>query len=187
MPPTWGDIMAVPRLCLVPRRHPLAACLAVALACAPGAGAAGFDASASDPLHRLRAELERTTRHHVAVASLAPAGTPHALHVANCDDSGPGSLRDAIAVAGDFDVIDLTHLACSRITLTSGELVSTPSRLSLLGPGAGALTIDAAGASRVLSHTGNLGLRVSGLTITGGATDGIGGCIATASAVGLYD
>jgi hypothetical protein len=178
--------MAGLRIRCAPRPHPLAVCLAAALCSAP-AGAARFDPSMFDALHRARAELERTTGRHVDIVSLAPSGTPNAQHVANCNDSGPGSLRGAIAAAGDFDVIDLTHLACSRITLTSGELVSTQSRLSLLGPGAAALTIDAGGASRVFSHTGTIGLRIAGLTIIGGATDGAGGCIRTASTIGLYD
>ena len=178
--------MAAIRLRFSTRLHPLTACLAAALAAAP-AEAARFDAGVTDAIHRARAELERTTGHHLDIVSLAPDGTPNALHVANCNDSGAGSLREAIAAAGDFDVIDLTHLACSRITLTSGELAATQSRLTLLGPGAGALTIDAGGASRVLSHSGNLGLRITGLTIVGGATDGDGGCIRTTGAIGLYD
>lgn len=168
------------------RARPLAACLAAALAGSP-VEAAPIDAGATDAIHRSIAALERTTGRRLAIVSLAPAGTPNALHVANCNDAGAGSLRDAIAVAGDLDVIDLTHLACSRITLTSGELVATQSRLSLLGPGANGLAIDAVGASRVISHTGNLGLRITGVTITGGAADGAGGCIETAAAIGLYD
>jgi hypothetical protein len=34
--------------------------------------------------------------------------------VANCDDAGPGSLRDTINIAGSGDVIDLTQLTAAR-------------------------------------------------------------------------
>ena len=45
------------------------------------------------------------------------------ITVTNCDDSGPGSLRDALNGASDGDIIDLTQLACSTISLTTGALI----------------------------------------------------------------
>ena len=59
------------------------------------------------------------------LASLSiPAGTAAAATrtVSNCNDSGAGSLRNAIAGALSGDTIDLSRLGCSRITLTSGEI-----------------------------------------------------------------
>ena len=47
------------------------------------------------------------------------AGVRGALAVSNCNDAGPGSLRAAAEAALSGDVIDLTALACSTITLTS--------------------------------------------------------------------
>lgn len=40
------------------------------------------------------------------------------LVVSNCDDSGYGSLRNAVANANDGDIIDLSNLSCSKITLS---------------------------------------------------------------------
>ena len=48
--------------------------------------------------------------------------TPASIVVTNCDDSGPGSLRDAVAGAASGDTIDLSQLTCSTITLTSGAI-----------------------------------------------------------------
>src|SRR6185312_8402776 len=45
------------------------------------------------------------------------------ITVSNCDDDGPGSLRDAIDGADSGDTIDLTPLACSTITLSSGGIM----------------------------------------------------------------
>lgn len=58
------------------------------------------------------------------------------------------------------------------ITLTQGELVVTGS-LELLGPGVDLLTISGNNASRILRATGgNNGVRITDLTITGGAAGG---------------
>jgi hypothetical protein len=54
------------------------------------------------------------------------------LTVVNLDDSGPGSLRQAIADATPGDTIDFA--VTGTITLTSGELVIT-NDLTISGPG----------------------------------------------------
>lgn len=104
--------------------------------------------------------------------------------VINCDDSGPGSLREAVANAVNGGVIDLTQLACSEITLFSGKIsVTTASDLTLLGPGTGPgashhLTIYG-WYDRILDH-GTGTLIVSGLELTYGHYQGVlarGGCI----------
>lgn len=51
--------------------------------------------------------------------------------VVNCDDSGPGSLRDAVASAASGDVIDLSALTCGTITLTSGAITTDLEQLGL--------------------------------------------------------
>ena len=109
-------------------------------------------------------------------ASPLPARAGDTLVVQNCNDSGPGSLRQALLDAGGGELVDLRELDCPLITLSSGELVSVGVRL--VGPGQEALAIDAAGSSRVLRHTGGTELFIEDLTLRGGAThDGIGGCI----------
>ena len=103
--------------------------------------------------------------------------------VSNCDDSGPGSLRDVVGSAVSGDIIDLTQLACSEITLISGKVAITVPDLMLLGPGVGAganhhLAING-WYDRVLDHgTGTLIL--SGLKLAYGHYQGDlarGGCI----------
>jgi len=74
------------------------------------------------------------------------------IPVTNCNDSGPGSLRAAVAVALKADTVDLRALRCNRITLTSGPIESFRKNLRLFGPGYARLTIDGNGASSVLRH-----------------------------------
>lgn len=109
------------------------------------------------------------------------AGTT--IVVSNCDDAGPGSLREAIAMAANGDTVDLTQLTCSTITLATGALVVTVDSISLLGPNASSLTISADGGSRVLSHTGDGLLSISGMTIAHGKEISkifsTGGCISS--------
>ena len=102
-----------------------------------------------------------------------PAST---LFVTNCDDDGPGSLRDVLAQASRFDTIDLYGLSCSLITLTTGELSTDLDDVTL----AGNVTISAGGASRVLSHLGTGTLGLFGLEFSDGqviANPANGGCI----------
>jgi len=128
-----------------------------------------------------------------AVASDAaprfPTPPRGAVAVTNCDDAGPGSLRDAIAIAASGDTIDLTQLACSTITLTSGALGVAQDDLTLTGPGAALLAIDGGGNSAVVRHGGAGTLRFEGLTLTHGYFAqyyGHGGCVFSPANVALY-
>ncbi|MEP6483972.1 MAG: choice-of-anchor Q domain-containing protein [Rudaea sp.] len=102
--------------------------------------------------------------------------------ITTCADAGAGSLRDAITNAVDNETIDLSHLQCSPITLTTGELASpvAASYLHIVGPAAG-ITIDAANHSRVLEHTGVGTLYLDNVTLTRGLAGGAqgGGCLLT--------
>ncbi|HKE48577.1 MAG TPA: choice-of-anchor Q domain-containing protein [Rhodanobacteraceae bacterium] len=113
--------------------------------------------------------------------ALHPVASIAAPPVVNCADDGPGSLRDAVAQANGGDTLDLTTLQCSTITLTSGEIDILQHDLTLQGPGPGALTISAGGASRVLKHGGSGQLSLRGLTIADGRYESgfvaRGGCI----------
>lgn len=135
-------------------------------------------------LTQVMAELATNAR---ANAPTPPHRVAAVLPVSSCDDSGPGSLRDTVAAAGTGDVIDLNALSCSTITLTTGAISTALDDLTILGPGAANLTIDAGNKSGVLSHYGSGTLAVDGVTIQHGYIEGYayhgGGCILSAGNV----
>jgi hypothetical protein len=92
--------------------------------------------------------------------------------VTNTNDSGPGSLRDALAAAIDGDMIDATGIS-GTILLTSGELQITHA-VTISGPGAGSLAIDGNGTFRVFDNLTS-GVSISGFTITNGSVPGSNG------------
>jgi hypothetical protein len=102
------------------------------------------------------------------------------LSVTTLDDSGPGSLRQAIADAAAGDTI--TFGVYGTVTLTSGALTINKN-LSIEGPGPQQLKISGNNASRVfVILSGNVTL--AGMTISDGLADanspivpGIGGAI----------
>jgi len=124
---------------------------------------------------RVRAEQQE--------GSIATASTPGrggTVAVTNCDDSGAGSLRDAIAQAADGDTIDLTQLTCGTITLTSGALTVAQDSLSLAGPGAGRLSISGNDLQPVFLHSGNGTFSIADVDISHGLnrqSTAFGGCI----------
>jgi hypothetical protein len=110
------------------------------------------------------------------------------IAVENCNDGGPGSLRDVLASAVDGDIVDMRSLVCSFITLRSGELTTTAPTLQIYGANQ---TISAGGRSRVISHDADGTLVLSHLTITRGTVQGTasevtyGACIRSAGDVWL--
>ncbi|MEH2084588.1 MAG: choice-of-anchor Q domain-containing protein [Nostoc sp.] len=105
--------------------------------------------------------------------------------VTNINDSGEGSLRQAIENANifagsntvDFDTTE-TFATAQTITLTSGQLRITDD-VTISGTGAEQLTVSGNNASRVLSISGRgTDTRIDGLTIANGnAGTGDGGGI----------
>jgi len=91
--------------------------------------------------------------------------------VTNTNDSGPGSLRDALAAANDGDTIDATGVS-GTILLTSGELEITHS-VTLNGPGAGTLAVNGNATFRDFENFAQ-DVTISGFTITNGVS-GVGG------------
>jgi hypothetical protein len=90
-------------------------------------------------------------------------------------DSGPGSLRAAIADAqgGDQIVFD-PSLYGQTITLTSGQLAVSKT-LDIEGPGADQLAVSGNHQSRVFAISGGVTVTVAGLTITDGQAAGAPG------------
>lgn len=108
--------------------------------------------------------------------ALAAASTAHSatFTVDSLADSGNGSLRDAIARANasaEPDVIQFDPGLQGTIDLTGGELVVGGS-VSIVGPGADRLTLDANGRSRVFRLDNpaaeTRSWAISGLTVTRG-------------------
>lgn len=96
------------------------------------------------------------------------------IMVTNTNDSGPGSLRQALADANDGDTIDATGVS-GTILLTSGELQILTDGVTINGPGAGTLAVNGNGSSRVFENFALGYITISGLTITNGRSDGGGG------------
>ena len=69
------------------------------------------------------------------------------ITVTNTNDSGAGSLRQALADANDGDTIEFG--VTGIITLTTGELLVNKS-ITVNGPGSGNLSIDGNRTTRVL-------------------------------------
>jgi hypothetical protein len=85
------------------------------------------------------------------------------ITVTNTNDSGPGSLRQALADANDGDTINFT--VTGTIGLTSGELL-VDKRVTISGPGVTNLEISS-NASRIFEIASGENVRISGLMITG--------------------
>lgn len=113
-------------------------------------------------------------------ATLAVAAPTHPAAtqvVSHClDDGSAGSLRSVIAAAANGDLIDLSALTCSTISLAQGQLVSNVNSLTLRGP-ATPLTIDAHGASGMFAHYGSDTLRFEHLSLVNGTYAGGGACV----------
>ncbi|MFZ0917151.1 MAG: hypothetical protein WAN04_09690, partial [Candidatus Udaeobacter sp.] len=98
------------------------------------------------------------------------------IPVTNTNDSGPGSLRQALVNAKDGDTIDATGVS-GTITLTSGQLLVDKS-VTINGAGADVLALDGNAISRVFETvTGAKTVSISGLTIRNGQLSQGGGIL----------
>jgi hypothetical protein len=90
------------------------------------------------------------------------------IAVTNNADSGAGSFRQAIADAQENDTITFDPDVRGTIALMNGELLISKA-LTIQGPGANLLTIDAGNASRVLrTDAHGRAISIFGLTFTRG-------------------
>ena len=145
-----------------------------------------FSHSASTDRSRSRAGCGRfrrdRTRFTPAADFLEVRALLSTLVVTNTDDSGPGSLRNAITDAPSGSTIQFANsLKGGTITLTSG-VVSINQNLNIDGPGAGKLAVSGGGESQVFDIGSGALVTISGLTITDGlsAVTGVGGGIVNA-------
>ena len=177
------------------RPTPLAGCLAVAFALASGIGSTaslGSQAIAQPTLpagfhpgfRRGHPAAERPGAAHARMLPTRPQrdGPASTRTVTTCaDDGSAGSLRSVMGSADDGDVIDMSQLACSTITLAGGAIDFDVDNLTLQGPGQNALTIDGNDAGRVFTIYSSSGtISINDLTIAHGFKGGAyatGGCI----------
>ena len=81
----------------------------------------------------------------VTIAAI-PAGATTPV-VSNCNDAGPGSLRQAVLDAKSGKTI-VFSTSCTLIALTSGQ-IRIRNSLTIQGPGLGALAVSGSNQSRV--------------------------------------
>jgi len=123
----------------------------------------------------------------VLSAPLAMAATTWTVDT--CDEASAGSgttgtLRYAAANAVSGDIIDMTALACSTITLSSGAVAFAQDDITVNGPGKDALTINGSD-DRVFRHAGHGALSLNDLTVADGyvhpslGQEANGGCISS--------
>ena len=97
--------------------------------------------------------------------------------VTNTNDSGAGSLRQAIIDANGNAEADVINLPAGTYTLSSGELDIT-SEVTITGAGAGTTIIDGDAADRVFNlQNSAANLTLTDLTVRNGSNSGNGGGI----------
>ncbi len=101
------------------------------------------------------------------------------LHVTNTNDSGAGSLRQAILDANaspaddeiDFQIPGCVAATPCTITLTSGELaIANNGLLTITGPGSNVVSVSGNNQSRVFNISAGSIVNISGITIKNGKT-----------------
>jgi len=96
------------------------------------------------------------------VCAVATSAYPNIITVTNTNDSGPGSLRQALSVAHNGDRI--TFAVSGTIALTSGGLQVTKN-VTISGPGSNQLSIDGNQALFVFGVFPERSASISGLSI----------------------
>ena len=137
-----------------------------------------------------------------ACLATALALAPPSLHatnlpVANCNDSGGGSLRAVVGSAAETDTVDMSELVCGTISVRTGAIHITQNNLILKGPATGQLPVTGVynGVTmndRIFNHTGTGTLEIDHLAVQNGhlvssTADVSGGCIFSSGSLVLND
>ena len=139
--------------------------------------------------------MGRATRFAIGLLLYAVALPTHAatITVTNTNDSGPGSLRQALVVAHNGDRITFTVSGVIRLT-SDGLVVAR--NVTISGPGANQLSIDANHATFVVGVIPRKTVSISGLSIINGqygiwnqqGTLSVSNCVLSGnSSAGLYN
>lgn len=143
--------------------------------------------------YRIRLRLPRLAATLFILAGLLvafPATTSAAtFEVTNLNDSGTGSLRQAVLDAngaGGADIITFQDGLTGTITLTTGVLALT-GEVDIQGPGKDVITVSGNSTSRVFHVEVGATATISGLTITAGSTTQFGGGVYSQGAVTIND
>ncbi len=110
--------------------------------------------------------------------------------VVNTNDSGAGSLRQAIADVCAGGVVDfapvLTAGGATTITLTSGQALTLTRDVTIVGPGTGLLAVSGNNATRVFVVSSGVSATIDGLTVRNGRSiSTVGGGIYNAGTLTL--
>ena len=95
--------------------------------------------------------------------------------VTNTDDSGAGSLRQALADACAGATVNFNLTYPATITLTSGQALTLTRDMTIAGPGAAKLAISGGGATRCFVVDSGVNATIDGLTIRNGQALGADG------------
>src|SRR5947207_7280657 len=121
----------------------------------------------------MKSKIVSSIKRLACVLALLCAIVAHAradtITVTNTNDSGPGSLRQALADANDGDTI--TFAVTGTIGLTSGELLVDKS-IIISGPDADNLAVNGNVKSRVFEIGSGRSVSISGMTIVNGDASG---------------
>jgi hypothetical protein len=125
-----------------------------------------------------RAAIAASAATGAAIFAGAPAAQAATFNVTNLNDTGAGSLRNAITQANGAagpDTITFQAGLSGTIDVV-GEMAITDT-LDIEGPGADAITLDGGDANRILTASGAGAVSISGLTFANGSATGSGGAM----------
>ena len=108
----------------------------------------------------------RGRRRLAAWLALLAAAAAQADTVTNLNDSGAGSLRDAVASTAAGGTVDFAPGLTGIVTLVSGQIVIDKA-LTISGPGAQALTVVNGGGRVFQVAAGGAAVTIAGLRLTG--------------------
>jgi hypothetical protein len=106
--------------------------------------------------------------------------------VMNLNDSGDGSLRQAILDTPAGGTVDFQSGLSGTIALATGEL-AIGADLTIAGPGADTITVSGSNASRVFDIAAGVTVAIAGLTVADGSASGSGGGILNAGRLALNE